>query len=293
MRLMDPQPCGLRMPENGSSREKVQIKMQTMRLTRAWGAHKGPRRRIRFRMGIYDDKMTCEEGTVQKNKTTIARFTASGESPKELQTGPAVGPINRTGQASHSTGIRFSVLQKNRRVRPPPTHLVKREHVTRNVALREPRPGVREEVPPLALKRLERGGISEPRVSPRHRLHRHVGLQPVTPFSQRPRVVTSVVLDGLDREPVLGRFGRRVDQSCRAGEGGVGPHVAAHEILWLVGPVAGLWERRGGDDGGSVLVLQSPVDEFEVGFVVLSAHMLRRTNQFIGKRRRKGQGADL
>ena len=87
--------------------------------------------------------------------------------------------------------------------------------------------------------------------------------------------MSRVVLDGLDREPVVGCFGRRVDQSRRARERRVGPHVAAHEVFRLVGPVMGFWERRGSDDGGGVFVLQSPIDELEVCLVVLSPHMLK------------------
>ena len=56
------------------------------------------------------------------------------------------------------------------------SYLVKREHVTRNIPLREPRSSIREEISPLPLERLERRGISKPWVSFRHRLHRHVGL---------------------------------------------------------------------------------------------------------------------
>ena len=98
--------------------------------------------------------------------------------------------------------------------------------------------------------------------------------------------MSSVVLDGLDREPVLGRFGRSVDQGRGTWKRRVGPHVAAHEILRLVSPVAGFWESRGSDDGGSILVLQSPVDELEVGLVVLSPHVLKvtgRTGQLGGR----------
>ena len=72
--------------------------------------------------------------------------------------------------------------------------------------------------------------------------------------------MSSVVLDGLDREPVLGSFRRSVDQGRDARERGVRPHVAAHEVFRLVSLVPGLWERRASDDSGGVLVLQSPVD---------------------------------
>ena len=91
--------------------------------------------------------------------------------------------------------------------------------------------------------------------------------------------MSSMVLDGLDREPVLGRFGGGVDQGRGARERRVGPHVTTHEVLWLVSPVTGLWKRRGGYDSGSVLVLQSPVDELEVGLVVLSPHVLKVTGR--------------
>ena len=97
-----------------------------------------------------------------------------------------------------------------------------------------------------------------------------------------------VVLDELDREPVLGSFGRGVDQGRGARKRGVGPHVATHEVFRLVSPVASFWERSGGDDRGGVLVLQSPVDELEVGLVVLGPYMLKgaeRMNQ--GSERRK------
>lgn len=89
----------------------------------------------------------------------------------------------------------------------------------------------------------------------------------------------SMVFDGLDREPVLGGFGGGIDQGRGARERRIGPHVAAHEVLWLVSPVTGFWKRRGGYDSSSVLVLQSPVDELEVGLVVLSAHMLKVTER--------------
>jgi len=92
--------------------------------------------------------------------------------------------------------------------------------------------------------------------------------------------MSRVVLDGLDREPVVGCFGRRVDQSRRTRERRVGPHVAAHEVVRLVSPVMGFWERRGSDNDGGVFVLQSPIDEFEVGLVVLSPHMLEGADQF-------------
>ena len=91
--------------------------------------------------------------------------------------------------------------------------------------------------------------------------------------------MSTVVLDGLNREPVLCRSGRGVDQSRGTRERRVGPHIAAHEVLWLVSLVAGFWERRGSDDGGSVLVLQSPIGEPEVGLVVLSPHMLMVTGR--------------
>ena len=95
-----------------------------------------------------------------------------------------------------------------------------------------------------------------------------------------------MVLDGLDREPVLGRLGRGVDQGRGTRERRVGPHIAAHEVLRLVSFVAGFWERRGSDDSGGIFVLQSPIDELEVGLVVLSSHVLRvteRTGQLSGR----------
>jgi len=190
---------------------------------------------------------------------------------------------------SHGAGIpfyniQFSCLPFQSTTLVP--HLVKREHVTRNVSLREPCSSIGKEVSPLPLERLERGVISKLGISFRHRVHRHVRLQSTTPFPQRPRVVSSVILDGLNREPVLGCFGRGVDQRRGAWERRVGPHVAAHEVLWLASPVTGLWERGRSDNSCGVLVLQSPVDELEVGLVVLSAHMLR-TCQFSGRRERK------
>ena len=100
--------------------------------------------------------------------------------------------------------------------------------------------------------------------------------------------MSCVVLDELDREPVVGRLCRGIDQSRRARERGVGPHVATHEVVRLVGPVAGFWECRRGDDSGCVLVLQGPVDEPEVGLVVLSAHMLQGTDQLSGRRGVRG-----
>jgi hypothetical protein len=148
--------------------------------------------------------------------------------------------------------------------------------MARNVSLGKPSSSIRKKVPPLPLKRLKSGRLSEPRVPPRHRIHRHIRLQPATPLSQRPRVMSSVVLDSLNREPVPGCFRRGVYQRRGARESGVWPHVAAHEVFGLVGPVASFWEGCGGDDGGGVLVLQSPVDEFEVGLVVLSPHVLKR-----------------
>ena len=151
--------------------------------------------------------------------------------------------------------------------------------MTRNIPLREPRSSVSEEVPPFPFERLERSGILEPRISFRHRVHRHVGLQSATPLSQRPRVMRSVVLDKLNREPVLRAFGRGVYQGSGARERGVGPHVTAHEVLRLVSPVSSFWECRGGDDCGGILVLQSPVDELEVGLVVLSSYMLKEVER--------------
>lgn len=182
-------------------------------------------------------------------------------------------------QAFHSTTSDSASGQIHHSNRDPKPYLVKREHVTRNVSLCEPRASIRKEVSPFPLERLERGRISEPRVPFRHHAHRHVGLQSPAPLSQRPWVMSSVVLDKLDRESVLGRFGRGVYQGRGAWERGVGPHVTAHEIFWLVGHVTGFRERCGSDDGGGVLVLQSPVNEFEVGLVVLSPHMLRRTKR--------------
>ena len=88
------------------------------------------------------------------------------------------------------------------------------------------------------------------------------------------------VLEELDGEPVLGRFRRSVDQGRSTWKGGVGPHVTAHEVFRLVCPVTGFWEGRASDDGGGVVILQGPVDDLEVGVVVLSAHMLVRTDQF-------------
>ena len=76
-------------------------------------------------------------------------------------------------QACRSAIFRSASRGSQSRVWP---YLVKREHVARNVPLRESRSGVREEISPLSLERLERGGISKPWVSFRHRLHRHVGL---------------------------------------------------------------------------------------------------------------------
>ena len=98
--------------------------------------------------------------------------------------------------------------------------------------------------------------------------------------------MSSVVLDGLDTESVLRPFCRSVDQGRGTRERRVGPHIAPHEVLWLVGPVAGFRERRGSDHSGSVLVLQSPVNELEVRLVVLSPHMLKvtgRTDQRSGR----------
>lgn len=87
--------------------------------------------------------------------------------------------------------------------------------------------------------------------------------------------MSPVVLDGLDREPALRSFRRRVYQGRSARKRRVGEHVATHEVLWLVGHVTGFWERRGSNDGGSVSILQSPVDKLEVSLVVLSPDVLR------------------
>ena len=173
------------------------------------------------------------------------------------------------------------------------SYLVEREHVTRDVPLGESRSSIREEIPPLPLERLERGRICKPRVPFRHRLHRHVGLQSPTPLSERPRVVASVVLDGLDREPVLGRFRRGVDQRRGARQCGVWPHVSAHKVFRLVRLVPGFGEGRGGDDGGGVLVLQSPVDELEVGLVMLSAHVLEVPRVSLVKRQGREPATDF
>lgn len=148
--------------------------------------------------------------------------------------------------------------------------------MARNVSLREPRSGIREKIPPFPLKRLERGGVPETGVSLCHRVHRHVSFQPATPLSQRARVVSSVVLEELDREPVLGRLRGGVYQRRGAWERGVWPHVAAHEVFRLAGPVTSFWEGRASDDGGGVSILQSPIDELEVGIIVLSPHMLNK-----------------
>ena len=91
------------------------------------------------------------------------------------------------------------------------SYLVKREHVTRNIPLREPRSSICKEISPLSLEQLERSRISKPWVPFRHHLHHHVGLQPATPLSQRPWVMSPMVLDGLDREPTIGPFGYCVD----------------------------------------------------------------------------------
>ena len=206
----------------------------------------------------------------------VQDIRTSGKASTKEGAQPIAAQINHTRQVFHSTAL-DSASRGIHNSRQSPPYLVKREHVTRNVSFREPRSSVREEVSPFPLERLERGGISEPGVPFRHRVHRHVGLQSTAPFSQCPWVMSSVVLDELDREPVLGCFGRGVYQGRGTWESRVGPHVAAHEVLWLVSHVTGFWERRGSDDGGGVLVLQSPVYEFEVGLVMLSSHMLKRT----------------
>ena len=162
--------------------------------------------------------------------------------------------------------------------------------MTRNIPFREPRSSIGEEVSPLPLESFECGGISEPRVPFCHSVRRHINLQSATPLSQRPWVMSPVVLDGLDREPVLGSFRRGVDQGRDARERGVRPHVAAHEVFRLVSPVPGFRERRASYNGGGVLVLQSPVDELEVGLVASSPHMLEvtgGTDQLDGREGRK------
>lgn len=154
-------------------------------------------------------------------------------------------------------------------------YLVKREHVARNIPFCEPSSGIRKKVPPFPLKRLKRCRISEPGVPLRHRIHRHIGFQSATPFSERPRIMSPVVLDELHRKTILRCLCGGVYQRCGAWKRGVWPHVSAHEVLGLVSPVTGFRERRGSDDGCGVLVFQCPVYKLEVGFVVLGAHMLR------------------
>jgi len=97
----------------------------------------------------------------------------------------------------------------------------------------------------------------------------------------------TVVLDELDRESVLGCFGRGVDHHWGTWERGIWKYVAAREILLLVSGVKIFWPRRTSDDSGGVLVLQSPVDEFEESLVMSRSHMLkviRRMNQLSGSR---------
>jgi len=164
---------------------------------------------------------------------------------------------------------------------------VKREHVTKDIPLCETRCSVGEEVPPFPPERLERGGIFEFRVSLYHRVHRHVCLESAIPFSQRPRVMRTVILDELDRESVLGCFGCGVDQSWGTRERGVGPHVAAREVLLLVSRVTIFWPRRTSNDSGGVLVLQSPVDKLEESLMVSRPHVLKVAKRMdqLGRRR--------